>query len=157
MCFSPQNLNMLNSTSVVQNPPSHGGVEFHQDHDLKDHIIEGLWAILSHIGPNIRYLSLCKTWAKVGFPGCTPKIEGSSCMVFNCAASRGPTTCNTKDQRLGAKEDVSLLYSKSRRRISFLLGVRPLFWVPWRSRYSKSYYDKQKGTLRCAMDPTSCN
>ena len=30
-------------------------------------------------------------------PVCLNKIEGSSCMVFSCAKSRGPTTCNTKD------------------------------------------------------------
>ena len=32
-----------------------------------------------------------------GFGSCLNKIEGSSCMVFSCAKSRGPTTCNTKD------------------------------------------------------------
>ena len=34
-----------------------------------------------------------------GVPGpvCLNKIEGSSCMVFSCAKSRGPTTCNTQD------------------------------------------------------------
>ena len=32
-----------------------------------------------------------------GFGSCQNKIQGSSCMVFSCAKSRGPTTCNTQD------------------------------------------------------------
>ncbi|CAJ1367103.1 unnamed protein product [Effrenium voratum] len=33
-----------------------------------------------------------------GVPGvCSTKIAGSSCMVFGCSKSRGPTTCNTAD------------------------------------------------------------
>ncbi|CAE7855969.1 unnamed protein product, partial [Symbiodinium sp. KB8] len=30
----------------------------------------------------------------LGVGGCLTKIQGSSCMVFSCAKSRGPTTCN---------------------------------------------------------------
>ncbi|CAE7232375.1 unnamed protein product [Symbiodinium pilosum] len=33
----------------------------------------------------------------LGFGGCLTKIQDSSCMVFSCAKSRGPTTCNTQD------------------------------------------------------------
>mmetsp|Transcript_130097 Transcript_130097/g.183545 ORF Transcript_130097/g.183545 Transcript_130097/m.183545 type:complete len:195 (-) Transcript_130097:157-741(-) len=33
----------------------------------------------------------------LGVGGCLTKIQGSSCMVFSCAKSRGPTTCNLED------------------------------------------------------------
>ena len=33
----------------------------------------------------------------VGVGGCLTKIQGSSCMVFDCARSRGPTRCNLQD------------------------------------------------------------
>eukprot|EP00434_Breviolum_minutum_P010582 symbB.v1.2.009334.t1/scaffold561.1/size520142/2 len=32
-----------------------------------------------------------------GPTGCMTKIAGSSCMIFDCAKSRGPTHCNTQD------------------------------------------------------------
>ena len=32
-----------------------------------------------------------------GVGGCMTKIQGSSCMVFDCARSRGPTRCNLQD------------------------------------------------------------
>ncbi|CAK9068459.1 Uncharacterized protein SCF082_LOCUS34465 [Durusdinium trenchii] len=32
-----------------------------------------------------------------GPTGCLTKISASSCMIFNCAKSRGPTLCNTQD------------------------------------------------------------
>mmetsp|Transcript_89995 Transcript_89995/g.110174 ORF Transcript_89995/g.110174 Transcript_89995/m.110174 type:complete len:175 (+) Transcript_89995:58-582(+) len=32
-----------------------------------------------------------------GPTGCMTKIASSSCMVFDCAKSRGPTRCNTQD------------------------------------------------------------
>lgn len=32
-----------------------------------------------------------------GPTGCMTKISSSSCMIFDCAKSRGPTRCNTQD------------------------------------------------------------